>query len=66
MNEALEAAEEIFSAALQIMNSRGVNAKMAPLIMGTVTSRLNAFAIGEMAHELCDAARNEQEESDAS
>lgn len=52
MHRALAAADEIYSAALQILNGHGVDAKAVPLVMGTVTQRIETFAIGAMAHEL--------------
>lgn len=52
MNDALIAADEIYSTALQILNSYRVDAKLVPLVMGTVTQRIETFAIGAMAHEL--------------
>lgn len=52
MHEALIAADEIYNITLQIMNSHQVDAKLVPLIMGSVTQRLECFAIGAMAREL--------------
>ena len=57
MVRALQATDEIYNAALQILSSYQVDAKLVPLVMGTVAQRLESFAIGAMAHEL--AARQE-------
>lgn len=62
MENAIMAADEIFNVALQILNERQLDAKLVPLVMGTVTQRLESFAIGAMAHEL--AARQETTESE--
>lgn len=62
MENAIIAADEIFNVALQILNERQLDAKLVPLVMGTVTQRLESFAIGAMAHEL--AARQETTESE--
>lgn len=51
------AADEIFNVALQILNERQLDAKLVPLVMGAVSHRLDAFAIGAMARELSDAKR---------
>lgn len=64
MDNALIAADEIYSVALQIMNNYQVDAKLVPLVMGTVTQRLDTFAIGAMAHEL--SATRQTEETDES
>jgi len=52
MHDTLAATDEIYNAALQILNAHGVDAKAAPLVMATVAQRIDAFAIGAMAHEL--------------
>lgn len=62
MENALTATDEIYSVALQILNQHQVDATLVPLVMGTVTQRLESFAIGAMAHEL--AARQETTESE--
>lgn len=54
------AADEIFNVALQILNERQLDAKLVPLVMGAVSHRLDAFAIGEMARELSDAKRQSE------
>jgi len=64
MDNALVAADEIQAAALQIMNRYGVDAKLVPLVMGTVSHRLESFAIGAMAHEIAEHGEHEQEELD--
>lgn len=60
--EALIAADEIYGVALQILNEHKVEPMAVPLVMGTVTQRLECFAMGAMAHEL--AAKGEAEESE--
>ena len=60
MENALLATDEIYSVALQIMNSYQVDAKLVPLVMGTVTQRLESFAIGAMAHELAATRRTDE------
>lgn len=57
MENAIMAADEIFNVALQILNERQLDAKLVPLVMGAVSHRLDAFAIGEMARELSGAKR---------
>ena len=52
MLDALQAADEIYNMALQILSAHQVDAKAVPLVMGSVTQRLDSFAIGSMAHEL--------------
>lgn len=52
MQRLLEAADEIHSAALQILNHYEVDAKAVPLVMATAAQRLEQFAIGAMAREL--------------
>ena len=64
MENALQATDEIYSVALQIMNNYQVDAKLVPLVMGTVTQRLETFAIGAMAHEL--AVTRQTDETDES
>lgn len=54
------AADEIFNVALQILNERQLDAELVPLVMGAVSHRLDAFAIGEMARELSDAKRQSE------
>lgn len=60
--EALQAADVIYNNALQILSEAKVDPKLIPLVMGTVTQRLECFAMGAMAHEL--AAKGEAEESE--
>lgn len=62
MLDALQAADEIYNAALQILSAHQVDAKAVPLVMESVAHRLDAFAIGAMAHEL--AAGQETTESE--
>ena len=52
MENALKAADEIFGMALQLLNDNGVDAKLVPLVMGTVAQRVEQFAIGAIAGEL--------------
>lgn len=62
MQNAIEAADLIYNDALQIMSQLEVDPKLIPLVMGTVTQRLESFAIGDMAREL--SALKRQPESD--
>ena len=62
MENALTATDEIYSVALQILNQHQVDAKLVPLVMGTVAQRLESFAIGAMAHELAERQENESED----
>ena len=68
MQKVLAAADEMYNAALQILNGHGVDAKAVPLVMCTVAQRLDAFALGAMAHELSTLEglkkEREQEEVD--
>lgn len=48
---ALQATDEIYNAALQILSGYQVDAELVPLVMGTVAQRLDAFALGAMAHD---------------
>lgn len=52
MLNALQATDEIYNAALQILSAHQVDAKAVPLVMGAVAQRLDSFALGAMAHEL--------------
>ena len=52
MHDALAATDEIYNAALQILNGHKVDAKLVPLVMCTAAQRVEQFAIGAMAHEL--------------
>ena len=52
MENALKAADEIFGMASQLLNDNGVDAKLVPLVMGTVAQRVEQFAIGAIAGEL--------------
>ena len=52
MHRLLEAADEIYSTALQILNHYEVDAKAVPLVMAAAAQRLEQFAIGAMAREM--------------
>lgn len=54
---ALMATDEIYNAALQILSGYGVDTKLIPLVMGTVSHRIESFATGDLARELEDAKR---------
>lgn len=61
MHHAIEATDIIYNDALQVVSQLGVDPKLIPLIMGTVTQRLESFAIGDLARELSKAvAQSEQ------
>ena len=62
MQHAIEAADLIYNDALQILSQMEVDPQLIPLVMGTVTQRLESFAIGDMAREL--SALKRQPESD--
>ena len=51
IHDAIIAADEIYDAALRIMNEHGVEAEAVPLIAATAMQRLDAFAIGAMARK---------------
>ena len=52
MEDALLAADEIYTVALQILNENGVEPTLVPLVIATAMQRLAQFAIGSMAHSL--------------
>jgi len=52
MQKLLEAADEVYSAALQILNHYEVDAEAVPLVIAAAAQRLEQFAIGAMAREL--------------
>lgn len=64
MHRALAAADEIYNVALQILNNYGVDAKAVPLVMGTVTQRIETFATGAMAREMAALRKTDTEEVD--
>ena len=62
MNRVLQATDVIYNNALQILSSYQVDPKLIPLVMGTVTQRLETFALGAMANELCEQQETESED----
>ena len=65
MVDALQAADEIYNAALQILSAHQVDAKAVPLVMGAVAQRLDSFALGAIAHELAASQPKEAEHADS-
>ena len=63
MQMMLIAADEIYSAALQILNHYGVEAKAVPLIVETAAHRLESFAVGAMARELAELSETKEPEN---
>lgn len=53
------AVDDIYGAALQILNERNVDAKAVTLVASTVAQRLEQFAIGAMARELSELRASE-------
>lgn len=49
MTREIEAAEIIFSNALQVFNSYGIDAESVPLVIGFVAHRLDSYAVSAMA-----------------
>lgn len=62
---AIEVTDQIYSMALQIVGQSNVHPKLIPLIMGTVSHRLEVYAIGDMARELSEMKSKEDNENTA-
>lgn len=59
MVEAIQVTDAIYNYALQILGSSNIPATAYPLVMGTVTSRIEMFAIGALASEVAAHAERE-------
>lgn len=62
---AIDTTDRIYSMALQIVGQSNVHPKLIPLIMGTVSHRLEVYAIGDMARELSEMKSKEDNENTA-
>lgn len=51
-SKALAASDEIFNSTLQILNAYSIEAIDVPFVMAHVENRINAFAIGKLAHDI--------------
>lgn len=61
MTDLLEAADEVYSASLQILNHYRIEPWGVPLVMASASQRIEQFSIGAMARELSEARRELEE-----
>ena len=64
MVEAIQVTDAIYNYALQLLGASNIPATAYPLVMGTVTSRIEMFTIGALASEVDSLTNKEAEDGE--